>query len=151
MSYITLAVSKQYLGANVYESAYDDFNSPGSQDDNVLQADIDGVNARIDMAIMQVYDKQITGTKALSFLKDLAGRLLLSRAYERFSFSEVPESVVQQRREATAALLEIQRGDLRFDDESQQSRGSSFYYSFQSSDSQGKGRTVFDRKSMGGF
>jgi len=151
MSYITLAEAKQYLGLDVYSSAYDDFINPGTPSDTVLTSDIDGVTARIDMAIMQAYDKAITGTKALNYLKDLSGRLLLSRAYERYSFSEVPESVIQQRKESTAALLELQGGSLRFDDETQESRGSMFKYDFQSPDLTGKGRQVFNRDTMSGF
>ena len=151
MAYITLAEAKQYLGADVYESAYDDFTNPGTQDDAVLTADIDGVTARIDMAIMQVYDKTITGTKALNYLKDLSGRLLLSRAYERYSFSEVPEFVIQQKREAIASLLSIQEGNLRFDDETQESRGSQFKYYFNDANTDGTGRQVFNRSTMSGI
>ena len=151
MAYITLAQAKQYIGTNVYESAYDDVTNPGTPDDAVLTADIDGVTARIDMAIMQAYDKAITGTKALNYLKDLSGRLLLSRAYERYSFTEVPESVTQQRKESIAALLAIQEGKLRFDDETQESRGSAFKYYFQSANTDGSGRQVFNRDTMSGF
>ncbi len=151
MAYIELAESKQYLGKDVYLSAYDDINNEGTPDDSVLQADIDGVTARIDMAIMQVYDKEITGQKALDYLKDLSGRLLLSRAYERYSFSEVPEAVIQQRKESTAALMDLQKGNLRFDDETQESRGSVFKYAFQDPNDDGTGRQVFNRSTMSGY
>lgn len=151
MAYITLAQAKQYIGSDVYESAYDDITNPGTPDDDVLTSDIDGVTARIDMAIMQAYDKVITGTKALNYLKDLSGRLLLSRAYERYSFSEVPESVIQQRKEAIAALLSIQEGQLRFDDETQESRSSAFVYAFESPNTDGTGRQVFNRTTMSGY
>ena len=56
MAYITLVDAKQYLGNDVYLSAYDDVDNEGTPDDATLQNDIDGVTARIDMAIMQVYD-----------------------------------------------------------------------------------------------
>ncbi len=151
MAYITLAEAKQYIGTDVYESAYNDITNDGTPDDAILTADIDGVTARIDMAIMQAYDKTITGAKALNYLRDLSGRLLLSRAYERYSFSEVPESVIQQRKEATAALLQVQDGSLRFDDETQESRGSAFKYAFQSPNTDGSGRQVFNRDTMSGF
>ena len=151
MAYITLADAKQYLGNDVYLSAYDDIDNEGTPDDATLQNDIDGVTARIDMAIMQVYDKVITGQKALNYLKDLSGRLLLSRAYERYSFSEVPESVIQQRKESTAALFDLQKGTLRFDDETQESRGSVFKHAYQSPDDAGKGRQVFNRDTMAGY
>lgn len=151
MAYITLAEAKQYLGNDVYQSAYDDINNEGTPDDNVLTADIDGVTARIDMAVMQVYDKVITGAKALNYLKDLSGRLLLSRAYERYSFTEVPESVIQQRKEAIAALLDLQNGNLRFDDETQESRGSAFKFAFTSPAANGDGRPVFNRNTMSGY
>lgn len=151
MAYITLAQAKQYIGTDVYESAYDDITNPGTPGDAILTADIDGVTARIDMAIMQAYDKTITGTKALNYLRDLSGRLLLSRAYERYSFSEVPESVIQQRKEATAALMQVQDGSLRFDDETQESRGSAFKYAFNDPNTDGSGRQLFNRQTMSGI
>ena len=151
MAYITLAEAKQYLGNDVYQSAYDDVNNEGTPNDGTLTADIDGVTARIDMAVMQVYDKVITGVKALNYLKDLSGRLLISRAYERYSFTEVPESVVQQRKESTAALLDLQSGKLRFDDETQDSKSSPFSYKFVDGNDDGTGRPVINRITMAGY
>jgi hypothetical protein len=151
MAYITLPEAKQYLGNDVYLSAYDDVDNEGTPDDTTLQNDVDGITARIDMAIMQAYDKAITGTKALNYLRDLSGRLLLSRAYERYSFSEVPESVIQQRKESTAALLAVQDGKLRFDDETQESKGSVFKYAYQDPNTDGTGRQVFNRSTMSGY
>lgn len=151
MAYITLAEAKQYLGNDVYQSAYDDVNNEGTPDDGTLTADIDGVTARIDMAVKQVYDKVITGVKTLNYLKDLSGRLLISRAYERYSFTEVPDSVIQQRKESTAALLDIQNGKLRFDDETQDSKSSPFNYKFVDGNDDGTGRPVFNRITMAGY
>jgi len=151
MSYITLAEAKQYLGVNIYESAYDDFTNPGTQDDNILTADIDDITAEIDMAIMQVYDKTITATKALNYLRALSGKMLLGRAYERFNFSEVPESVLATQRTARAQLIDIKEGRMRFDDETQESRDSKVKYYFQSANTDGTGRQVFNRDTMSGY
>ena len=48
MAYVTLAQAKQYLGTDVYESAYDDRTSPGTPDDAVLTSDIEGITAIVD-------------------------------------------------------------------------------------------------------
>lgn len=151
MAYITLAQAKQYLGTNVYESAYDDITNPGTQDDNVLQNDIDSITAVIDSYVMQVYDKVITGTQSLNILKSLSEQMLLAKAYERFSMSEVPEWVSGRYDTAIFRLKDIQSGKMLLSDETQDSRGSSFKYWFQDANTDGTGRQVFNRNTMSGY
>lgn len=151
MAYQTLAQAKQYLGTDVYESAYDDIDNPGTPSDTVLQNDLDSVTAVIDSYVMQVYDKVITGAQSLNILKSLSEQLLIAKAYERYSMSEVPEWVAGRYDTAIFRLKDIQRGDMLLSDETQESRGSVFKYAFNSPDDDGKGRQVFNRTSMSGY
>ena len=48
MAYITLDQAKQALGNDLYVSAYDDFNNPGTPSDEALQNDIDFITGVID-------------------------------------------------------------------------------------------------------
>ena len=151
MAYQTLAQAKQYLGTDVYESAYDDFTNEGTPDDTVLQNDLDSVTAVIDSYVMQAYDKVITGDQSLNILKSLSEQLLIAKAYERYSMSEVPEWVAGRYDTAIFRLKDIQSGKMLLSDETQESRGSVFKYEFNSPDDEGKGRQVFNRNTMAGY
>ena len=151
MAYITLDQSKQYLGKDVYESAYDDFTNEGTQDDAVLQNDIDSITAVIDSYVMQAYDKVITGAQSLNILKSLTEQLLIAKAYERYSMSEVPEWVAGRYDTAIFRLKDIQRGKMILSDETQESRGSVFKYAFQDGNDDGTGRQIFNRSNMAGY
>ena len=151
MAYQTLAQAKQYLGTDVYESAYDDFTNEGTPDDTVLQNDLDSVTAVIDSYVMQAYDKVITGDQSLNILKSLSEQLLIAKAYERYSMSEVPEWVAGRYDTAIFRLKDIQSGKMLLSDETQESRGSVFKYAFNSPDDEGKGRQVFNRNTMAGY
>ena len=150
-TYITLAQSKQYLGVDVYESAYDSVTTPGTPDDTVLQNDIDAVTAVIDSYVMQVYSAAITGAQSLNILKSLSEQLLLAKAYERYSMSEVPEWVAGRYDTAIFRLKDIQSGAMLLSDETQENRGSVFKYAFQSPNSDGTGRQIFNRDTMSGY
>ena len=151
MAYITLDQSKQYLGKDVYESAYDDFTNEGTQDDAVLQNDIDSITAVIDSYVMQAYDKVITGAQSLNILKSLTEQLLIAKAYERYSMSEVPEWVAGRYDTAIFRLKDIQSGKMILSDETQESRGSVFKYAFQDGNDDGTGRQIFNRSNMAGY
>tara|TARA_R110000744_G_scaffold194742_4_gene313698 strand:- start:7041 stop:7496 length:456 start_codon:yes stop_codon:yes gene_type:complete len=151
MAYITLDQSKQYLGKDVYESAYDDFTNEGTQDDAVLQNDIDSITAVIDSYVMQAYDKVITGAQSLNILKSLTEQLLIAKAYERYSMSEVPEWVAGRYDTAIFRLKDIQSGKMILSDETQESRGSVFKYAFQDGNPAGTGRQIFNRSNMAGY
>lgn len=151
MAYITLAEAKQYLGTDVYESAYDDFTNAGTPSDTVLQNDIDSITAVIDSYVMQVYDKVITGAQSLNILKSLTEQLLIAKAYERYSMSEVPEWVAGRYDTAIFRLKDIQSGAMILSDETQESRGSVFKYDFDDANSDGTGRVVFNRQNMAGY
>mgnify|MGYP003639047282 CR=1 FL=1 len=151
MAYLTLAQGKQYLGADVYESAYDDITNTGTPDDSVLTNDIDSITAVIDSYVMQVYDKVITGIQSLNILKSLSEQLLLAKAYERYSMSEVPEWVSSRYDTAIFRLKDIQSGAMLLSDETQESRGSVFKYAYKSPDDAGLGRQVFNRDTMSGY
>lgn len=151
MAYITLAQAKQYLGTDVYESAYDDITNPGTPDDAVLTNDIDAITAVVDSYVMQAYDKTITGTQSLNILKSLSEQLLLAKAYERYSMSEVPEWVSGRYDTAIFRLKDIQSGAMLLSDETQESRGSAFKYAFNDPNSNGTGRQVFNRQTMSGI
>ena len=151
MAYITLAQAKQYLGVDVYESAYDSYTTPGTPDDSVLTNDIDSITAVIDSYVMQAYDKTITGAQSLNILKSISEQLLLTKAYERYSMSEVPEFVTDRYDKAIFRLKDIQSGEMKLSDETQESRGSAFKYYFQDGNTDGTGRQVFNRSTMSGY
>lgn len=151
MAYITLAQAKQYLGTDVYESAYDDFTNQGTPSETVLQNDIDGITAVIDSYVMQVYDKVITGPQSLNILKSITEQLLIAKAYERYSMSEVPEWVATRYDTAIFRLKDIQSGAMLLSDETQESRGSVFSYDFDDANSDGTGRVVFNRRNMASY
>ena len=151
MAYITLADAKQYLGTDVYESAYDSFTSAGTPDDAVLQNDIDSITAIVDSYVMQAYDKVITGAQSLNILKAITEQLLIAKAYERYSMSEVPEWVAGRYDTAIFRLKDIQSGKMILSDETQESRGSVFKYNFDDANADGTGRTVFNRRNMAGY
>jgi len=151
MGYITEAQAKQYLGTDVYESAYDDFTSPGTPDEAVLTNDIAGITAVIDSYVMQSYDKVITGAQSLNILKSISEQLLIAKAYERYSMSEVPEWVAGRYDTAIFRLKDIQSGAMLLSDETQESRGSVFDFNFDDADSSGNGRVVFNRQNMAGY
>jgi hypothetical protein len=53
-------------------------------------------------------------------------------------------------KDAMIRLKDIQAGRLRFIDETQDSRGSAVSFFYNSANTDGTGRTVFDRNSMSG-
>jgi len=142
MSYLTIAEAKQYLG-DVYESAYYD-SATMLPDDAVLQQDIDTVNGMINAYVKKAYNFEIVGVESLNILRGIAQRLLLSRAYERYDSSEVPEVVTTNSDEATFRLKEISSGKMLLPDSIQQPKGVGFSYSM-------RGRTgIFTRDNMAG-
>ncbi len=149
MAYITVYELKQYLG-DVYESAYININTQ-STDDTILQEDIDIATDLIDQSVMKLYDKTITGSKSLRVLKLISRQLVNYFAYQRFSASEVPDSVIESNKDANIKLMKIADGRILLTDESQSPRDSGFSYSFNSPNSDGTGRKIFDRDSMSGF
>jgi phage gp36-like protein len=151
MAYITLAQAKQYLGTDVYESAYDDVTNPGTPSDTVLQNDIDAITAVVDSYVMQAYSAVITGAQSLNILKSLSEQLLIAKAYERYSMSEVPEWVAGRYDTAIFRLKDIQSGKMLLSDETQESRSSVFKYAYQSPNADGTGRQVFNRDTMSGY
>jgi phage gp36-like protein len=148
MAYITLDEAKQYLG-DVYESAYMNINTELA-DDSILSADIDDITATINGYVKQIYDKAITGTEALSILRKVSRQILDYEAHRRFNAAELPEAVLDGNKDAMIRLKDIQSGKLRFIDEVQDSRGSAVSFFYNSADSTGAGRTIFDRNSMAG-
>lgn len=153
MPYLTLDDAKQYLGVDVYESAYDDVTNPGTPNDVILQEDIDAQTALIDSYLMRIYnpDTPITGTNALNILKDISQKLLLAKAYERYSMSEVPDWVAERYDKAIFRLKDIMSGDLPLNDEIQNPANSPFNSAFVSQTSSGQGRVVFPRNRMVGY
>lgn len=151
MAYLELADAKQYLGTDVYESAYDDITNEGTPNDAILQSDIDAITATIDSYVMQAYDKVITGVQSLNILKSLSEQLLIAKAYERYSMSDVPDWVAGRYDTAIFRLKDIQSGKMLLSDETQESRGSVFKHAFNSPDDEGKGRQVFNRNTMAGY
>ena len=149
MAYITLAEAKQYLG-DIYESAYINITTD-LVDETILQADIDGVTGVIDSYVKQIYNQTLTGAQTLVMMRSISEQLLYAKAYERFDSSEVPDWVRDRYDRGIFRLKDIQSGAMLLVDETQSPRSSSFVYSFNSPDSTGKGRTVFDRDSMAGI
>ena len=149
MSYITLDQAKQYLG-DIYLSAYINVVTE-AVDETILQDDIDGLTGVIDGYVKQTYDKTITGTQSLTMLRSLSEQLLYAKAYERFDSSEVPDYVTDRYNHAIFRLRDIKKGDFLLPDEVQSSRSSPFNFAFNSPDSTGKGRPIFDRDSMSGI
>jgi len=149
MAYITVDELKQYLG-DVYLSAYINVNTE-LVDDTILQEDIDAATNLIDLSVMELYDKTITGAKSLNVLKTISRQLVNYFAYQRYDASQVPESVIEANKDANIKLSKIASGVLKLTDETQDPRGSSFSYSFNSPNANGTGRKVFDRDSMGGY
>tara|TARA_R110002020_G_scaffold279623_2_gene495356 strand:- start:1146 stop:1595 length:450 start_codon:yes stop_codon:yes gene_type:complete len=149
MAYITVDELKQYLG-DVYESAYININTE-LPDDTILQGDIDIATDLIDQSVMKLYDKTITGEKSLRVLKLISRQLVNYFAYQRYEASEVPESVIESNKDANIKLQKIADGRILLTDESQNPRDSGFYYSFNSPNSDGTGRKMFDRDSMSGY
>lgn len=151
MAYLTLDEAKQYLGSDVYLSAYDDIDNEGTPDDATLQNDIDAITAIVDSYVMQVYDKIITGAQSLNILKAISQQMLLAKAYERYSMSEVPEWVATRYDTAIFRLKDIQSGKMLLSDETQESRGSVIKFAYQSPDDAGKPRQIFNRDTMAGY
>ncbi len=150
MSYITLDEAKQYLG-DIYDSAYDDRLNPGTPNDTYLSSDILAITGIIDSYVKQVYNKTLTGVQTLSIMRSISEQLLYAKAYERFEISEVPEWVKDRYDRGIFRLRDIKDGKMILFDESQAPRDSSFFFKFNSSDKNGKGRVNFDRDSMRGF
>jgi len=149
MSYITLDQAKQYLG-DIYLSAYINVVTE-LVDDTILQDDVDGVTSVIDSYVKQTYNQTLTGTQTLTMMRSLSEQLLYAKAYERFDSSEVPDYVKDRYDRAIFRLKDIQSGVMLLVDETQSSRSSPFNFSFNSPDSTGKGRPIFDRDSMSGI
>ena len=149
MAYITLAQAKQYLG-DIYESAYINVTTD-LVDETILQDDIDGVTSVIDSYVKQTYNQTLTGTQTLQMMRSISEQLLYAKAYERFDSSEVPDWVKDRYDRGIYRLKDIQSGAMILVDETQAPRDSGFYYSFKSANSDGTGRTNFDRDSMAGY
>jgi len=149
MAYITVDELKQYLG-DVYLSAYINVNTE-LVDDTILQEDIDIATDLIDLSVMELYDKTITGTKSLNVLRTISRQLVNYFAYQRYDAAEVPDSVIEANKDANIKLSKIAAGVLKLTDEVQSPRGSGFAYGFGSSNPDGTGRKVFDRDSMSGY
>ena len=84
-------------------------------------------------------------------MRSISEQLLYAKAYERFDSSEVPDWVKDRYDRGIFRLKDIQNGTMILVDETQSPRDSGFYYSFNSADNNGKGRTNFDRDSMAGY
>ena len=149
MAYLTLDEAKQYLGDR-YLSAYININTE-VVDDTILQADLDRITADINNRIGRVYSQVISSDGAINTLKDISYQLIDYACYRRYDAAEVPDSVMGGLKDARIRLSQIQSGDYPLTTEAQNPRGSSFVYSFNSANSDGKGRTIFDRDSMSGF
>ena len=149
MAYITVDELKQYLG-DVYLSAYINVNTE-VVDDTILQEDIDIATDLIDLSVMALYDKTITGTKSLNVLKTISRQLVNYFAYQRYDAAEVPDSVIEANKDANIKLSKISAGVLKLTDEAQSPRSSGFSYQFNSANPDGTGRKVFDRDSMSGY
>lgn len=149
MSYITLAEAKQYLG-DIYESAYINVTTD-LVDDTILQDDIDAVTAVIDSYVKQVYNQTLTGSQTLQMMRSISEQLLYAKAYERFDSSDVPDYVRDRYDRGIFRLKDIQSGAMILVDESQAPRASGFFYSFNSANTDGTGRKIFDRDSMAGY
>jgi phage gp36-like protein len=149
MSYITVDELKQYLG-DVYLSAYINVNTQ-LIDDTILQSDIDAATNIIDLSVMELYNTTITGAKSLSVLNTISRQLVNYFAHQRYDASQVPDSVIEANKDANIKLSKIANGTLKLTDETQDPRGSSFTFSFNSANSDGTGRKIFDRDSMSGY
>ena len=151
MSYLTLEQAKNYLGS-LWESAYtpndSDFCEPS---DVLLQEDIDAVTALVNSYVKTQYDFEIVALESLALLKGISERLLKAKSYERFDSSEVPDWVRDRYDRGIFRLKDIQRGEMFLPDETQSPRASGFVYNFNSANTDGTGRTVFDRVSMTGY
>lgn len=152
MAYITLAQSKQYLGADIYNGAYDDFDTPGTPDDAVLTEDIDYTTGVIDSFIKQTYDKTITGTQSLNILRSISERLLKYKAYERFDSEEIPDMVQVRYEQALMELDKIASGHMLLPDETQDIKPSPIDWTFNSADENSTSNsTLFKRSNMRGI
>jgi hypothetical protein len=149
MSYLTIDEAKQYLGDR-YLSAYININTD-LVDDTILQSDLDRITADINNRIGRVYSQVITSSEGVNTLKDISYQLIDYACYRRYDASEVPDAVIEGLKDARIRLREIQDGSYPLNTETQSPRNSSFVYSYNSPDSTGKGRTVFDRDSMAGI
>jgi len=149
MAYLTLEEAKQYLG-DKYLSAYININTE-LVDDAILQADLDRITADIDNRIKQLYNYTITNTGALNTLRDISYQLLDYICYRRYDSADIPEAVMGGLKDARIRLREIAEGGYFLDGESQSPRGPIIDYGFNSSNSDGTGRKIFDRDSMSGY
>ncbi len=154
MAYITLAQSKQAIGTDLYESAYDDFTSPGTPSDTVLQEDIDYVTGVIDSALVQTYNSvtvPITGTSALALLKGYAETLLIYKANSRFDDADIPESVIDRNTKVETYLLRLKDGLDFLPDEGQDPLTGAVKFSFNSAtENSTTNSTIFKRSNMRG-
>ena len=155
MAYITIAQSKQTLGLDLYSSAYDDFASPGTPSDTVLEEDIDFVTGVIDAALIQTYNTiavPITETKALALLKGYAESLIKYQAYRRFDDAEVPVVVVDRYREVKDELQRLQMGLEFLPGVTQDVLAGAISYSFNSAtENSTANSTIFKRSQMRGM
>ena len=149
MAYQTLVEAKQYLG-DIYESAYINITTD-LVDETILQDDIDGVTSVIDSYVKKVYDQTLTGAQTLVMMRSISEKLLYAKAYERFDSSEVPDWVRDRYDRGIFRLKDIANGDLILVDETQSPRASSFTYNYNSANTDGTGRKIFDRDSMSGY
>lgn len=153
-AYLTLDEAKQYLSDDIYLSAYDDRATPGTPNDAFLQDDIDQAETLIDSFVKKLYDFDITfllHPQSFNLLKGITSRLLDKFAYSRYDAASIPDLVQVNYDEAIFRLKDISTGKMLLVDATQAPRASSFSYSFNSANTDGTGRTVFDRDSMAGM
>jgi len=155
MAYITLDQAKQALGNDLYVSAYDDFNNPGTPSDEALQNDIDFITGVIDSALAQTYDPigtPITGAKALAVLRGYSKSLIKYEAYRGFDDSEVPPVVVDRYREVERELGLLSGGKKFLPGQSQNTLSGAISYGYNSATNNTKTpKPVCRREDMSGI
>ena len=105
----------------------------------------------IDSYVKKVYNQTLTGAQTLVMMRSISEKLLYAKAYERFDSSEVPDWVRDRYDRGIFRLKDIANGDLILVDETQSPRASSFTYNYNSANTDGTGRKIFDRDSMRGY
>ena len=114
--FITEDAAKDYL-KTIYNSSYLDLN--GDLQESLLTEDIEGVEGVVLGYVRETYDDavdSITETlapEAWRTLRELAKALLLQKAYMRFDYGGVPQSVIDNAKDAIFRLLDIQKGKFK--------------------------------------
>jgi hypothetical protein len=114
--FITEAAAKDFL-KTIYDSAY--FDHAGDLQESLLTEDIAGVEGTVLGYVRETYDdatEAITETlapEAWQTLRELAFALLLKKAYMRFDYVGMPQSVADNAKDAIFRLLDIQKGKFK--------------------------------------